>query len=90
MAKLQGDDRGPEQGRSQGRRKGGSPPPKKVLKKMMLFPKALFLVTNFPKIVKNSICLLNFHQKFSDNAFFVQTREKLTHGLLTFWKNMLK
>ena len=32
---------------------------------MMLFPKAPFLVTNFPKIIKNSIFLLNFHQKFS-------------------------
>ena len=32
----------------------------------MLFPKALFLVTNFPKIVKNSIFLLNFHWKLSN------------------------
>ena len=32
---------------------------------MMLFPKALFLATNFPKIAKNSIFLLNFDQKFA-------------------------
>ena len=31
----------------------------------MLFPKALFLATTFPKIVKNSIFILNFYQKFS-------------------------
>ena len=32
---------------------------------MMLFPQALFLAKTFPKIVKNSIFLLNFYQKFS-------------------------
>ena len=32
---------------------------------MMLFPKAPFLATTFPKIGKNSIFLLNFYQKFS-------------------------
>ena len=32
---------------------------------MMLFPKFLFLATNFPKIDKNSIFQLNFHQNFS-------------------------
>ena len=31
---------------------------------MILFPKAVFLSTTFPKIVKNSIFLLNFYQKF--------------------------
>ena len=34
---------------------------------MVLFSKALFLVTNFPKIIKNSIFILSFHQKFSQN-----------------------
>ena len=104
----------------------------------MLFPEALFLVTKYPKIIKNAIFLLNFHQKISkisqnfpticafcpnvqkcngwfvkffekyakiiifrhfrrksfgiflkisqQFAFFVQTREKLTHGLLNFLK----
>ena len=49
---------------------------------MMLFPKALFLATNFPKIDKNSIFLLNFYKNFQNFlkiskqfAFFVQTRE---------------
>ena len=32
---------------------------------MVLFPKALFLATTFPKLSKNSIFLLNFYQKFS-------------------------
>ena len=44
------------------------PPPemeKNCCRKMILFPKALFLATTFPKIVKNSIFLLNFYQKFS-------------------------
>ena len=50
---------------------------------MMLFPNALFLATIFPKLVKNTIFLLNFYQKLLKIAqqfvFFVQTREKLTH-----------
>ena len=33
---------------------------------MMLFPKALFLATTFPKIDKNSIFLMNFYQKISE------------------------
>ena len=37
---------------------------KNCCRKMILFPKALFLAT-FPKIVKNSIFLMNFYQKFS-------------------------
>ena len=32
---------------------------------MMLFPKALFLATTFPKIAKYSILPLNFYQMFS-------------------------
>ena len=51
---------------------------------MMLFPKALFLATPFPKIDKNSIFLMNLYQKFHNFlkisqqfAFFVQTGEKL-------------
>ena len=33
---------------------------------MMLFPKALFVATAFPEIVKNSIFLLNVYLKFSN------------------------
>ena len=47
---------------------GFNPPPptgKNCCRKMMLFPKFLFLATNFLNIDKNSIILLNFHQKFS-------------------------
>ena len=32
---------------------------------MVLFPRALFLATTFPKLSKNLIFLLNFYQKFS-------------------------
>ena len=32
---------------------------------MMVFPKALFLATTFPKIAKNWIFLMNFYQKIS-------------------------
>ena len=55
----------------------------------MLFPKALILVTIFPKIIENSNFLLNFHQtflKFSNNVFFVQTRKKLMHDVNFFEK----
>ena len=34
-------------------------------RKIMLFPKALVLATTLPKIVKNSISLMNFYQNFS-------------------------
>ena len=57
---------------------------------MMLFPKALFLATTFPKIYKNSIFLMNFYLKnfkiFQQFVFFVQTREKLTQGFEIFCK----
>ena len=60
----------------------------------MLFPMALLLVTNFPKIIlKNSLFLLNSHQKcskfseiFPTLCFLVQMREKITHVLLIFRK----
>ena len=42
---------------------------------MMLFPKALFLATTFPKINKNSIFLMNFNQKSS----------KISHNLPTIY-----
>ena len=52
------------------------PPPrngKNCCRKMMLFPKALFVAITFPKIVKNSIFLLNFYQNFSNiSQNFVQ------------------
>ena len=67
---------------------GNFPPPrnrKNCCRKMVLFPKALFLATTFPKLAKNLNFLLNFYQKFSKFSqnfpticFFVQTREKLT------------
>ena len=44
------------------------PPPRNgkiFCRKMILFPKALLFATTFPKIVKNSIFLFNFYQKFS-------------------------
>ena len=62
---------------------GNVPPPeieKNCCRKMMLFPKALFLATTFPKIDKNSIFLMNFYQKISkipNNAFFSIFSRKL-------------
>ena len=46
---------------------GGFKPPnrKNCRRKMMLFSKALFFATTFPKIDKNSIFLVNFCQKIS-------------------------
>ena len=43
--------------------KGGKSPRngKNCSRKMMLFAEALFVATTFPKILKNSIFLLNFH-----------------------------
>ena len=75
---------------------GFNPPPnrKKCCRKMMLFPMFLYLATNFPKIDKNLIFPLNFHQKFSKFSqtivFFVQTRENLTRGFKNFLQNRLK
>ena len=64
---------------------------------MMLFPKAKFLATSFPKIDKNSIFLMNFYQKIQNFinisqqfVFFVQTREKLTMGFQIFAENRPK
>ena len=52
---------------------------------MMLFPKALFLASTFPKIVKKSIFLLNSDQKFLTNFPTIralrQTSERLTQAL---------
>ena len=63
----------------------------------MLFPKALFLATAFPKIDKNSVLLLNFYQKCQNFlkisqqfVFIVKTREKLTLSFLNFVENRLK
>ena len=52
---------------------------------MVLFPKALFLAPTF--LTFHFQNFLKISQQF---VFLVQTREKLTHGLLTFLKNILK
>ena len=66
---------------------------------MVLFPKALFLVTNFPiKNKKLKIKKFNFSIEFSSKnfkisqqfVFLVQTRKKLTHGLLNFFEKYAK
>ena len=87
------------------RRQGGghrerSPPPeieKNCCRKMMLFPKALFLATTFPKIDKNSIFLLNLYQKFSKFSQNFQTicifrpnTRKINAWFLNFVENRLK
>ena len=63
----------------------------------MLFPKALFLVTNFPKIIKNSIFSLNFHQKFakfSQNCpimcVFLPNARKINAGFVNFFEKYAK
>ena len=62
----------------------------------MLFPKALFLATNFPKIDKNSIFLMNVYQKipkFSQNfptiCIFRPNARKINFGFLKFCENRL-
>ena len=62
---------------------------------MMLFlEKALFLATTFSKVAQNSIFQLNLYQNFlkisKQFVFFVQTREKATHGLLKFLEKFAK
>ena len=75
----------------QGGRNTGNVPPTEIEKnccrKMMLFPKALFLERTFPKIVKNSIFYWIFIKDFQNFlkisqqfVFFFQTRENLTQG----------
>ena len=70
------------------------PKPKKCCRNMVLFPNAIFLITNFPKKVKISIFLANFHRNFlkisQQFVFFVQTHKKLTHGLLDLLENYAK
>ena len=58
---------------------------------MVLFINHLSLATPFPKIVKNSIFLVNFHQQCSifleiseTIVFFLQTLEGLTRGFKSF------
>ena len=55
------------QGRSNGRKGGNPPTPRneKLCCRKMLYPKALFLVINFPKLVRIPIFQLTFYQNFS-------------------------
>ena len=82
-----------------GHRERSPPPPpprnrKQCWRKMVLFPKALFLATTFPKLAKNSIFLLNFYQKFSKFSQNFQTisifrpnaRKSNTGFVNFFWK----
>ena len=64
------------QWRRQGGTQGTFPPPeieKNCCRKMMLFPKALFLASTLPKFAKNSFFLLNSYQKFSKFSQNFQT-----------------
>ena len=65
---------------------------KKYCRKRMIFPNALFLATNFPKIDKNSLFPLHFHQNFSTfsqnfpNQLWVSSkRAKIKRRLLKFF-----
>ena len=63
---------------------------------MMLFPKALFLATTFPKLDKNSIFLMNFQQKiskFSQNfpkICVFRPKAQTSNAFFYFLNNMLK
>ena len=64
---------------------------------MILFPKALFLATTFPQIVKNSIVLSNFYQKISEISenftticVFRPNGEKLTHRFANLFEKYVK
>ena len=71
---------------------------KNCCRKIVLFPKALFLVINFRKIkLKIKIKIQFFYIifiktfKFSQQfSFIFQTREKLTHGLLNSFEKYAK
>ena len=78
-------------------RGGLNPPPRtgrNCCRKMLLFPKALFLATTFPKNRKIQffywIFIKNFEKFltiFPTICVFRQKREKVMHGLLNFSKN---
>ena len=62
---------------------------KNCCRKMMLFPMALVLATTFPKIDKNAIFLMNFHQKISEfsqnfptTCIFRPNQRKINAGFL--------
>ena len=64
---------------------------------MVLFPKALFLATTFPKVAKNSIFLLNFYQKFSkfsqnfqNNCVFRPNARKINAWFVKFFGKYAK
>ena len=70
-----------------------SPEIEKLRRKMMLFPRALFLATIFPKIANNSIFLLNFHQtcskfltNFLTNCVFRPYARNSNSGFVNFEK----
>ena len=49
----------------------------KLLLKLVSIPTALFLVTNFPNIIKNSIFLENFHQEFATICVYRPNAQKI-------------
>ena len=80
-------DIAPGQGRSQGGKRGEiSPPPrnrKNCCRKMVLFPKALFLVTNFRKNKKIKIKKnkkINFYIEFSSKNFKIFSKFPINLG----------
>ena len=64
---------------------------------MTLFPKALFLATTFPKVVKNAIFLWNFYQTFSKFSqtfppicIFRPNERKINAWIVKFFENYAK
>ena len=89
----------------EGRNIGNSPPPRhththtrnrKSCWKMMLFPTAPFRATTFPKLVKNSIFLLNVNQtfssfsKFPNNLCFHPNTRKINAGFVNLFETYAK
>ena len=83
--------RGRSHGRSHGERGEFSPKPKNCCRKMKLFPKALFVVTNIPKIIKKFNLSIEFSSKNFQNfpTMFVSFRSnarKINTWFVNFWK----
>ena len=71
---------------------GFEPPPtgKNCCRKMMLFPKFLFLAITFPKIDKNSTFPLNFHQKLSKFSQIFPKQLCFSSKRAKIWRMVLK
>ena len=81
-------------GAARGRGNIGNVPPSQngtnCWRKLMLFRKALFLATTFPKIVKSSIFLLLFYQNFPTICVFRPNARKINAWFVKFLEKYAK